>query len=145
MEPFLDEDGARRIEFVVPQGPVDAEVDPFVIDQLLTNLVDNAVRYTEGPVRVVLDAYENNLVFRITDEGQGIDPDTLRIVTDPFYRFEDAAATDRYGLHVVRMLVESHGGRGQIESDVRGTRALFVLPRFPSVGSTNRILDPVAT
>lgn len=143
MKPFFDRDDSARLEFVLPTTEVYSEVDPFVIDQLLTNLVDNALRYTDGKVRVVMDAFENNLVFRVTDVGSGIESETLRVVTDPFYRFDDASETDCFGLLVVRMLVESHGGRGQIDSDERGTTALFVLPRFPSVGSSNRVLDAI--
>jgi len=143
VQPFLRGTGAARIEFAVPATEIESEVDPFVIDQLLTNLVDNALRYTEGPVRVAMDAYENNLVFRVSDVGGGIDPETLRVVTDPFYRFDEASETDRVGLLAVRMLVESHGGRGQIDSDDKGTTAVFVIPRFPWVAASNRLLDPV--
>ena len=144
MTPFLQRPDADRIELVLPSTMVEAEVDPFVIDQVVTNLVDNALRYTPGTVRVSMDAFDNNLLFRVTDVGTGIDPETLRVVTDPFYRFEEAAEAERVGLHVVRMLVESHGGRGQIESDERGTTAVFTIPRFPSAGSTNRILDRIS-
>ena len=143
MAPFFEGEHAGRLDFVLPPTEVDCEVDPFVIDQLLTNLVDNALRYTYGPVRVALDAYENNLVFRVTDVGEGIEPEILRLVTDPFYRFDEAARSSCLGLHLVRMLVESHGGRGQIESDRRGTAAVFVIPRFSSVGSSSRALDAI--
>lgn len=143
MAPFFRRDDAERLEFVLPTTEVESEVDPFVIDQLVTNLVDNALRYTAGKVRVVMDAFENNLVFRVTDVGTGIDPETLRVVTDPFYRFEEASDTECLGLLVVRMLVESHGGRGQIDSDDRGTTAVFVIPRFPSFGASNRVLDAI--
>ena len=141
--PFLFRPEGVRIDALLPVTPVEVEVDPFVIDQVLTNLVDNALRYSDGPVRVSMDALDNNLVFRVTDQGPGIDPETLRVVTDPFYRFEDVVDSQMVGLHIVRMLVESHGGRGQIDSDSRGTTAIFAIPRFPSMGSSNRILDAV--
>ncbi len=140
---FFDSPDAARIEAALPSAAVEAEVDPFVIDQILTNLVDNALRYTDGPIRVAMDAFDNNLVFRVSDNGTGIDPERLRVVTDPFYRFEDAVASESVGLHLVRMLVESHGGRGQIESDERGTTAIFVIPRFPWMGASNRVLDAI--
>lgn len=143
MAPFFRRDDAHRIDFVLPATDVECEVDPFVIDQLLTNLVDNAMRYTFGKVRVAMDAFENNIVFRVNDVGDGIEPETLRSVTDPFYRFDETARGTCLGLHLVRMLVESHGGRGQIESDRRGTSAVFVIPRYTSAGSTSRILDTI--
>ena len=145
MRPFMEGPDADRIDLALPPASVEAEVDPFVIDQVLTNLVDNALRYTSDSVRVAMDALDNNLVFRVTDLGRGIDPETLRVVTDPFYRFEEATTREQMGLHVVRMLVESAGGRGQIESDKQGTTAVFVIPRFPSVGSTNRVLDAIGS
>lgn len=141
--PFLSSPDGARLFGSLPPPSVEAEVDPFVMDQILTNLVDNALRYTTGPVRVAVEAHEENLVIRCSDVGTGIDPETLRVITDPFYRFEEAVDSDRFGLHVVRMLVEGHGGRGQIESDERGTTAVFVLPRFASVGANNRVLDAV--
>ncbi len=141
--PFLNAPDGARIQFALPPEPVQGEVDPFVVDQVLTNMVDNALRYTSGPVRVAMDAYENHVVFRINDVGGGIDRETLRIVTDPFHRFEEAVESERVGLHVVRLLVESHGGRGQIESDERGTTALFVIPRFAGADATGRVLDAV--
>lgn len=143
MAPFFRRDDADRLDFVLPTTEVECEVDPFVIDQVLTNLVDNALRYTEGRARVTVDAFENDLVIRVSDDGDGIDGATLKLVRDPFYRFEEASLTSSIGLHVVRMLIESHGGRGQIESDQRGTRAVFVVPRFPSVGTSGRMLDNV--
>lgn len=143
--PFLTAPDGARIQFALPLEPVESEIDPFVIDQVMTNMLDNALRYTAGPVRVGMDAYENHIVLRVSDVGAGIDADTLRVVTDPFYRFEEAIGSERFGLHLVRMLVESHGGRGQIESDEKGTTALFVLPRFASVGSTNRLLDAISS
>lgn len=141
--PFLSSPDGARLFGALPPAAVEAEVDPFVVDQILTNLVDNALRYTSGPVRVAVEVHEENVVIRCSDVGSGIDPETLRIITDPFYRFEEAVDSERVGLHLVRMLVEGHGGRGQIESDERGTTAVFVLPRFASAGSGSRVLDAV--
>lgn len=143
LRPFVRGPDGMRIDVLLPHATVLADVDPFVIDQMITNLVDNALRYSDGPVRVAMDAFESHLVFRVTDSGPGIDPETLRVVTDPFHRFEDAVEADRVGLHLVRMFVESHGGRGQIESNERGTTAVFAIPRFPSAGVTNRVLDAI--
>ena len=144
MHPFLMEGEGDRIEFTIPRLPVEGEVDPFVVDQILTNLVDNALRHTAGRVRVAMEGFESTIVLRVSDHGPGIDPETLRVVSDPFYRTEEAEGSEHSGLHIVRMLVESHGGRGQIESDDRGTRAVFALPRFASLGSTSRLLEAIA-
>lgn len=133
--------GEPRVALALPDRAVEADVDPFVLDQVVFNLVDNALRYTEGEIHVVLDAYENDLVIRVSDAGHGIDEHTLKAVTDPFYRFEEQGDSHGMGLHVVRMLVESHGGRGQIHSDPSGSQAVFSLPRFSSATASQRVLE----
>ena len=143
--PFLREGEADRIELTIPRLPVEGEVDPFVVDLILTNLVDNALRHTSGRVRVSMQGLESTILLSVWDDGPGIDPETLRIVSDPFYRIEEAENSDRSGLHIVRMLVESHGARGQIESDDNGTKAVFALPRFASRASTSRLLEAVGS
>lgn len=143
VKPFLDEHGSRIVvEF--PRQAVEAELDPFVVDEIVSNLVDNAVRYTNGRVKISLDLNPQTVVIRVQDQGPGMNPTYLDRVTDPFYRLSKSPV-DRggIGLHLVRTLIESHGGRGEIESDDDGTRASVVLPRSAATGASSRLLDPI--
>ena len=141
--PFLEEHGSRiTIDF--PRMPVEAELDPFVVDEIVSNLLDNAVRYTTGRVKVSLELNPETVVIRVQDQGPGMSPTYLERVTDPFYRLsKDPIDRGGIGLHLVRTLIESHGARGEIESDDDGTRASIVLPRSAATSGSSRILDPI--
>lgn len=129
LAPFMATD-AYRIQMALPDRPIEAEIDPFVVDQVVSNLVDNALRYTRGNVRVSLDAYRSSVTVAITDEGPGIDPDQLNLVLEPLYRIdENVQSGTGLGLHIVRTLVEAHGGRGEIRSGPTGTSIAVKLPR----------------
>lgn len=143
VKPFLDEYGSR-IEIDFPRMPVEGELDTFVVDEIVSNLVDNAVRYTTGRVKLKLEGNPMTVVITVEDQGPGMSPTYLERVTDPFYRL-DKAPEDRggIGLHLVRTLIESHGGRGEIESDDYGTRASVVLPRSATSSGSSRVLDPI--
>jgi len=129
LAPFMATD-AHRVRMALPERPIEAEIDPFVIDQVVSNLVDNALRYTKGGVRVSLDAYRSSVTIAISDEGPGIDPAQLNLVLEPLYRIdENVQSGTGLGLHIVRTLVEAHGGRGEIRSGATGTSIAVKLPR----------------
>ena len=129
LAPFMATD-AHRVRMALPERPIEAEIDPFVIDQVVSNLVDNALRYTKGNVRVSLDAYRSSVTIAISDEGPGIDPEQLNLVLEPLYRIdENVQSGTGLGLHIVRTLVEAHGGRGEIRSGATGTSIAVKLPR----------------
>ena len=144
LAPFMAVD-ASRLEMALPERPIEAEIDPFVIEQVLSNLVDNALRYTTGRVRISLDSYRSSVIMSVTDNGGGIDPKQLNLVLEPLYRIdENVQSGTGLGLHIVRTLVESHGGRGEIRSGSTGTSIAIKLPR--TVGSRIRgaVADPGA-
>lgn len=134
---------APRLEVSLPDRPVEAEIDPYVIDQVLSNLVDNALRYTKGKVRVSLDHHRNSVIMSVTDHGGGIDPKQLNLVLEPLYRIdENVQSGTGLGLHIVRTLVESHGGRGEIRSGSTGTSIAIKLPRTASSRISGAVAHP---
>ena len=111
--------------------------DPSRLQQVMWNLLTNAIKFTPegGRVTVDLDMRPGQVVARVTDTGTGIAPDFLPHVFDRF-RQGDATTTRRHGglglgLSIVRQLVELHGGTVQAESDGDGSGATFTvtLPR----------------
>ena len=114
--------------------PVKANVEH--MKQLWTNLISNAIKYTEpgGIVVVSLAQNPNYVVGTVRDTGIGIPPEDIPRIFEEFYRAKNAKATERQGtglgLSIVKRIVETHGGRIRVESELgRGSKFTFVLPK----------------
>lgn len=93
-----------------------ADADPTRIEQVITNLVENAVKYSPaGSTITVRITAESGLTVRVIDEGAGIDPAIISRLFEPFYRadgsLERRTPGAGLGLYICRRLVEAHGGR----------------------------------
>jgi two-component system, OmpR family, phosphate regulon sensor histidine kinase PhoR len=102
---------------------------------LLSNLVDNALRYTppKGTVRVRLEAAEGRVLLQVADTGEGIPSGELPRVFERFYRVDKARARQTggtgLGLAIVRHVAEAHGGTVAVDSELgRGTTFSVTLP-----------------
>lgn len=115
--------------------PVDAEVDPVRIREVLDNLIANGLRATNlgGRVSVavtpsVVDAEVDSLSITVSDDGVGIPADEIDQVFDRFHKGVDSDGTG-LGLTISRNLVEAHGGRIHLASTVgAGTTVTVILP-----------------
>lgn len=133
-----DAAGSTRLERLDIALETEAEIhgDRQQIEQLVRNLVDNALKYgTEGtPVRVELaEAQDGRARITVSDQGEGIAPEQLPHLTRRFYRTDPgrsrASGGTGLGLAIVKHIVERHRGRLDIESDLgKGTRVIVRLP-----------------
>jgi PAS domain S-box-containing protein len=108
--------------------------DPDKIEQVLTNLVENAAKYADpGSMRVLGDVVDGQVTVAVADKGEGIpDSDLPRVFTKFFRRAETRPTGSGLGLWISRGLVEAHGGRLVVESEVgRGSVFRFTLPIAP--------------
>jgi signal transduction histidine kinase len=126
----------------VPSEPIRQRHDPQRLGQVLSNLIGNAIKFTEpgGKVDVVLQATDKGAEIRVADTGVGIEPQELPRVFDRFYRGAGAqtsrAVGSGLGLSIVRSIVEMHSGRVAISSmPGKGTLVSVSLPRDVSVSS----------
>jgi signal transduction histidine kinase len=118
------EDGRHTFTIEAPAS-VPAHGDQSRIEQLLMNLVGNAVKYspTGGPVHVVLAAEGRNAEIAISDKGIGIPPEDISRLGHPFVRGAGRAGTFAgmgVGLYVARIVAEAHAGSLALESDGDG-------------------------
>ncbi len=110
------------------------EIDPVMLQEVILNLVENAIKYTptEGQIEVITQELEDRVIFSVRDNGPGIpESDRLRIF-EKFYRGaaqQSAIKGTGLGLFLVKYFIELHGGEVFLESQVgKGTRAGFSLP-----------------
>jgi signal transduction histidine kinase len=127
----------HRLTVSLPPGPVSLEGDPLRLQQVLTNLLGNAAKFTEpgGHIRLSARVEAGQVVLRVRDNGRGIDPDLLPRVFDRFYQIPgpggQATGGLGLGLALVKSLVELHGGSVAACSDGPGTGCEFVV-RLPA-------------
>lgn len=117
------------------------QVDPGRVNQVLRNLLSNAVEYTlpGGDVAITAVASDSQVHVRVTDSGPGIPPEDLPHIFERFYRVDKSRSRATggvgLGLTIARRLVESHGGTLQVSSNV-GVGTEF-LAKLPSNGATH--------
>ena len=104
-----------------------------LLEVLLRNLLDNAIRYTGAGTEVVVTAAyaENRAYLAVVDNGRGLAAEELAKITERFYRPADTTATGSgLGLSIVQRIVELHAGSLQITQAANG-RGLSVFIYFP--------------
>ncbi len=126
------EDAARvRVECPEPVPLVAA--DPQRIERVLANLVTNALKYSSPDSSVVIQIRrgDGEAITSVADRGIGIPADDIPHIFDRFFRARTGKKAEGLGLglYITRMLVEAHGGRIWVESEVgKGSTFYFTLP-----------------
>ena len=127
-------------------GPY-AHVDPAAIEQVLANLLDNAVKYSDTGKQITVSVHSDRqfAIVEITDRGVGIAPSDQRRIFDRFYRASSALHRPGFGLGlpIVRDLVLAHGGRVDLTS-VPGAGSTFRVS-LPRVSAPAAAARPVET
>ncbi len=123
--------------------------DPTRLRQVVLNLINNAVKFTEkGRVTLTVKAGENFLVVSVSDTGLGIPPDEQRIIFEEFRQSERASARGYgglgLGLAICKRLVEMHGGEiGVRSSGIEGEGATFFFT-LPTLQAISLHSEPIA-
>jgi CheY-like chemotaxis protein/two-component sensor histidine kinase len=129
--------GRHELLVSLPEEPVQVVADRVRLQQILENLILNAVKYTEpgGRIEVSAEAHLDEVAIRVRDNGIGIAPDKLAQVWDLFVQVDESPERTRKGLGIglalVRDLVKRHGGSVGAHSDGLGKGSVFTvrLPR----------------
>jgi signal transduction histidine kinase len=133
----LTEAGQLQIEVAVPGDLSHIKADAGRVQQILVNLLANAVRFTPpgGRVSVAAGMETDQVTVRVADTGVGIPSDLVPKIFDPYEQAHRGRGGSGVGLMVVRGLVEAHGGRVWVESEEgRGSCFTFTLPVMMPVG-----------
>jgi two-component system phosphate regulon sensor histidine kinase PhoR len=124
-----------EIELQIPPGLPPLEVDTLRFEQVILNLLENAVAYSNPPRKIVISAAVagKQMEVRVADNGIGIPPADLPNVFERFYRVDKgrsrASGGTGLGLSIVKQIIESHRGSVDIESEPgKGTTIVIRLP-----------------
>jgi two-component system, OmpR family, sensor kinase len=125
----------RALEQAVTGGELDVECDPVLLHRALDNLLDNAAKYSDAPVRLVIAVNRPaaRATFEIIDRGIGMSPEELERAFTPFWR-ADGSRTRKtggvgLGLALARRIARAHGGDVKLESTPgAGTIARLEIP-----------------
>jgi signal transduction histidine kinase/ActR/RegA family two-component response regulator len=140
----------HEVSVIAPESSIGVEADPARLGQVFSNLVNNACRYTadKGQIWISIERAGADAIVTITDTGMGIPSEQLSSI------FEMFSQVDRdhrphgglgIGLHLVKRLVEMHGGQVSVHSDGPGMGSRFTvrLPAFPASATLDEIATPV--
>jgi len=126
----------HELTVTLPALPVLLDADPVRLAQALSNLLNNAAKYTEAGGHISLSAEQegDRVVISVRDSGIGIPPETLPHVFRMFVQARQSVARSQgglgIGLSVVRRLVEMHGGSVEARSEGTGKGSEFII-RLP--------------
>jgi len=125
----------HQLQVIVPLGLPSVFVDETRIGQVLTNLVENATKYSGrgSPITIEVQPSNDLIIISVTDRGVGIPPGLQDRVFDRFYQAESIATGRKggtgLGLSICRGIIEALGGKIWIESEVgKGSKFSFSLP-----------------
>ncbi|TWU35916.1 sensor histidine kinase [Novipirellula artificiosorum] len=133
-----------RIDFVQPDHPLIAEVDASQMQQVLMNLIVNAIHSIEqdGTITISLSHADSNVGYQkiaISDNGSGICEQDKQHIFEPFFTTKDIGQGTGLGLSISHGIVQEHGGRIEVESEL-GAGSCFTIylpaPSRPKASET---------
>lgn len=123
---------AAEVTFVTALSPTVVHADPLLLDRAVSNLLDNALKYSPPGAPIEVTVRDGEVV--VADHGPGVAEEDLPRVFDRFYRAAAARAKPGagLGLAIVREAAEAHGGTATVESGAGGARFRLSLPAAAS-------------
>jgi signal transduction histidine kinase len=122
-----------RINAEIPPELPPVFVDPDRLERIMLNLLTNALKYSPPGTEVIIsaDRVDEEIRVSVTDSGNGIAAEDLPLIFDRFFRAKHLSRTEGLGLglYITKMLVEAHGGRIHVDSELgKGSTFSLTLP-----------------
>lgn len=132
---FLADNKKMSLELKIDENIPFMNFDKSKLNQVLNNLISNAIKFSYPERKVTVEAIKDNgtIITSVIDEGQGIPPEDLPKLFKEFQKTSVRATGDEsstgLGLAITRKIVEGHGGKISVESEVgKGSRFFFTMP-----------------
>ena len=137
------EASARRVDYAPPDEPVRIRGDAYRLEQVIANLLENALKYSpsDTQVHVTLERRGDFALLSVVDAGIGIPEDQQELLFERYFRARNVSVSSYgglgLGLYISRDIVERHGGRIWVESEAgRGATFHVALPLLSAVNPT---------
>lgn len=137
------------IEVNIPEAAPSVRVDPGRIEEVLINLIDNALRYSPADEKITVDADLTGAMMQISisDHGPGVPPEEQETIFEKYTQAEGERSGTGLGLFISRKIVQSHGGKIWLESPLKGkqlgTCFTFTIPVMPDQKREEKKTEPV--
>ncbi|HEX2923308.1 MAG TPA: ATP-binding protein, partial [Chloroflexota bacterium] len=123
----------KRVRLSVEESLPPVSADPDRLERIVLNLLSNALKYSapQTPVDIRASRKNGQALVAVEDRGQGIAPEDLPHIFERFYRTKGPHRKESIGLglYISRILVEAHGGRISVKSELgKGSTFSFTLP-----------------
>lgn len=126
-----------EVDFEFPEDLPEIRVDPARIEEVIINLLENAVRYSppNHPVRVSAEAEDERIYISVEDKGPGVPKEIQGQIFEKNVQSEESSGASGLGLYISKRIIEAHGGQIWVESPLEGedhgTRFVFTLIALP--------------
>ena len=131
-----------RISVIIPDGLPEVQIDFTLMLRVITNILDNAVKYSadDRRIEIAVERKTNDVEIRISDRGLGIPAADLALVFDKFYRTRRPKGREGtgLGLSVCKGIVEAHGGKIWAENSVGGGAIIHITLPMPAESPDGR-------
>ncbi|MBM3426048.1 MAG: HAMP domain-containing histidine kinase [Bacteroidetes bacterium] len=124
VQKFQTLDPEKEFTLLLPPACSAIEADPFHFEQVISNLIDNAVKYGGARIQLALEQVQGHQI-RVEDNGGSLRPEQEKLIFDQFYRIPKGNLHDvkgfGIGLYYVKKIMEKHGGRVALHSNSQST------------------------
>lgn len=141
-----------KLSYIPPKtAPPKIIMDKEKIHQVISNMIDNAIKYSkQGEIKVMLEAASNDLIVKVQDTGKGMSKDELKCAFEKYGRGADSkkfAAGLGLGMYLGKVIVEQHNGKIWAESPGAGKGSVFAfsLPIKNKIKPTSLVFDLTKT
>ncbi|RMF25941.1 MAG: sensor histidine kinase [Cyanobacteria bacterium J083] len=140
LKPLAKEKGLEVVQVNLVKAIPQVKGDPLELRRLITNLIENAIKFTDkGSIKVTVAENDSEITLKVQDSGIGISPQEQKTIFQRYRQGNHRRSGKGLGLYLCQQIINAHQGKISLESQLgSGTTFIFSLPKLPP---TQKITD----